>query len=143
MPALENVALWHERDISHSSAERVILPDACLALDYMLDLFTKVMRGLQVYPERMRENMDDSYGLPFSQRVLLALIGKGRSRQEAYAIVQRNAMQSWEERRAFRELLDADSEVRDQLSAAELDELFDYSYYTRYVDESFRRLGLA
>ena len=143
VPALENVALWHERDISHSSAERVILPDACLALDYMLDLFTKVMRGLQVYPERMRENMDDSYGLPFSQRVLLALIGKGRSRQEAYAIVQRNAMQSWEERRAFRELLDADSEVRGQLSAAELDELFDYSYYTRYVDESFRRLGLT
>ncbi|MCH8901666.1 MAG: adenylosuccinate lyase, partial [Chloroflexi bacterium] len=77
VPALENVALWHERDISHSSAERVILPDACLALDYMLDLFTKVMRGLQVYPERMRENMDDSYGLPFSQRVLLALIEKG------------------------------------------------------------------
>ena len=143
VPALENVALWHERDISHSSAERVILPDACLALDYMLDLFTTLMRGLQVYPERMRENMDDSYGLPFSQRVLLALIEKGRSRQEAYAIVQRNAMQSWKERRAFRELLDADSEVRDQLSAAELDELFDYSYYTRYVDESFRRLGLA
>ena len=143
VPALENVALWHERDISHSSAERVILPDACLALDYMLDLFTTLMRGLQVYPERMRENMDDSYGLPFSQRVLLALIEKGRSRQKAYKIVQRNAMQSWKERRAFRELLDADSEVRDQLSAAELDELFDYSYYTRYVDDSFRRLGLA
>ncbi len=143
VPALENVALWHERDISHSSAERVILPDACLALDYMLDLFTTVMRGLQVYPERMRENMDASYGLPFSQRVLLALIEKGRSRQEAYTIVQRNAMQSWKERRAFRELLAADSEVRDHISAAELDELFDYSYYTRYVDESFRRLGLA
>ena len=143
VPALENVALWHERDISHSSAERVILPDACLALDYMLDLFTTVMRGLQVYPERMRENMDDSYGLPFSQRVLLALIEKGLLRQDAYKIVQRNAMQSWKERRAFRELLDADSEVRDQLSAAELDELFDYSYYTRYVDESFRRLGLT
>ncbi len=143
VPALENVALWHERDISHSSAERVILPDACLALDYMLDLFTTVMRGLQVYPERMRENMDASYGLPFSQRVLLALIEKGLLRQEAYAIVQRNAMQSWKERRAFRELLDADSEVRDHISAAELDELFDYSYYTRYVDESFRRLGLA
>ncbi len=143
VPALENVALWHERDISHSSAERVILPDACLALDYMLDLFTTVMRGLQVYPERMRENMDDSYGLPFSQRVLLALIEKGLLRQDAYKIVQRNAMQSWKERRAFRELLDADNEVRDQLSAAELDELFDYSYYTRYVDESFRRLGLT
>ena len=143
VPALENVALWHERDISHSSAERVILPDACLALDYMLDLFTTVMRGLQVYPERMRENMDASYGLPFSQRVLLALIEKGLLRQDAYKIVQRNAMQSWKERRAFRELLDADNEVRDQLSAAELDELFDYSYYTRYVDESFRRLGLT
>ena len=87
--------------------------------------------------------MGASYGLPFSQRVLLALSEKGLLRQEAYKIVQRNAMQSWKERRAFRELLDADSEVRDQLSAAELDELFDYSYYTRYVDESFRRLSLA
>ncbi|MEX1254496.1 MAG: adenylosuccinate lyase [Dehalococcoidia bacterium] len=140
--ALENVALWHERDISHSSAERIILPDACLALDYMLDLFTTIMRGLQVYPERMRENMEASYGLPLSQRVLLALIEKGMLRQEAYKLVQRNAMQSWKERRPFREFLEADADVMKQLSPLELGELFDYGYYTRHVDESFRRLGL-
>ncbi|MGB2694639.1 MAG: adenylosuccinate lyase [Dehalococcoidia bacterium] len=141
--ALENVALWHERDISHSSAERIILPDACLALDYALDLFTMIMRGLLVYPERMRENLEASYGLPFSQRVLLALIDKGLKRQDAYKIVQRNAMQSWKEQRPFREFLAADADVTCQLSPAELSELFDYGYYTRYVDDSFRRLGLA
>ena len=141
--ALENVALWHERDISHSSVERIILPDACLALDYMLDLFTTIMRGLLVYPQRMLENMDASYGLTFSQRVLLALIEKGLSRQEAYKTVQRNAMQSWKERRPFRATLDADGEITRHLSSSELDELFDYEYYTRHVDESFRRLGLA
>ena len=142
MSALENVALWHERDITHSSVERVILPDACLALDYMLDLLTTIIRGLLVYPERMRENMEASYGLPFSQRVLLALIDTGLSRQEAYKIVQRNAMQSWKQRRPFRESLDADAEVTERLSADVLDGLFDYAYYTRYVDESFRRLNL-
>ncbi|MCH7699634.1 MAG: adenylosuccinate lyase [Chloroflexi bacterium] len=141
--ALENIALWHERDISHSSAERVILPDACLALDYMLDLFTFVMRGLLVYPDRMRENMDASYGLPFSQRVMLALIETGLSRQDAYKIVQRNAMVSWQERRAFREVLDGDSDVTSRLKPGQIDELFDYAYYTKYVDDSFRRLGLA
>ncbi len=141
--ALEDVALWHERDISHSSAERIILPDASLALDYILDLFTTIMRGLLVYPERMRENMDASYGLPASQRVLLALIEKGLLRQEAYKIVQRNAMQSWQARRQFRAVLNDDAEVTSRLSASELDELFDYDYYTRYVDESFRRLALS
>lgn len=141
--ALEDVALWHERDIAHSSVERIILPDACLALDYVLDLFTTVMRGLQVYPERMRENIEASYGLCFSQRVLLALIEKGLSRQDAYKIVQRNAMQSWKERHPFRELLEADAEVTTQLAPGDLDELFDYGYYTRYVNDSFRRLGLG
>jgi adenylosuccinate lyase len=140
--AFENVALWHERDISHSSAERVILPDACLSLDYALDLFTTIMRGLLVYPERMLENMEESYGLPFSQRVLLALIDKGMMRQEAYKIVQRNAMVSWKERRPFRETLDADADVTGRLSGPELDGLFDYAYYTKHVDDSFRRLGL-
>jgi adenylosuccinate lyase len=141
--AFENVALWHERDISHSSVERIILPDACIALDYMLDLFTVIMRGLIVYPERMRENMESSYGLPFSQRVLLALIDKGMNRQEAYKLVQRNAMVSWKERRAFREVLEADADITSRLSSSELRELFDYGYYTKYVDESFKRLGLA
>ncbi len=96
--AMENVALWHERDISHSSTERIILPDSTILLDYMLDLFTFIVRGLQVYPERMRENIEASYGLAFSQRVLLALIDKGLTRQDAYKLVQRNAMRAWEER---------------------------------------------
>ena len=141
--ALENVVLWHERDISHSSAERVILPDACLALDYMLDMFTMIVRGLLVYPDRMRENMDASYGLPFSQRVLLALIDTGLSRQDAYKIVQRTAMVCWQERRPFREFLDADSDITSRLEPEQLDELFNYTYYTRYVDDSFRRLDLV
>jgi len=141
--ALENVALWHERDISHSSAERVILPDACLALDYMLDMMTFIMRGLLVYPDRMRENLEASYGLPFSQRVLTALIETGLSRQDAYKLVQRNAMVSWKERRPFRELLEADSEITGRLDKAAFDELFDYGFYTRGVDASFRRLSLA
>ena len=141
--ALENVALWHERDISHSSAERVILPDACLALDYMLDMFAFIMRGLLVYPDRMRENMDASYGLPFSQRVLNALIETGLSRQEAYQIVQRNAMISWKERRSYRDVLDGDNDITSRLDSGQIDDLFEYSYYTRYVDDSFRRLGLA
>ena len=141
--AFEDVALWHERDISHSSVERVILPDACLALDYMLDMFTSIMRGLTVYPERMRENMESSYGLPFSQRVLLALIDKGMNRQDAYKIVQRDAMVSWKERRPFHDVLRADSDITSRLQPSELEKLFDYGYYTRYVDDSFRRLGLA
>jgi adenylosuccinate lyase len=141
--AFENVALWHERDISHSSAERVIIPDACLVLDYMLDLFTFVMRGLLIYPERMRENMDASYGLPFSQRVLLALIETDLQRHDAYKIVQRNAMRSWSERRQFRDVLEDDVEITKRISPTKLDELFDVSFYTRYVDQSFERLGLV
>jgi adenylosuccinate lyase len=140
--ALENVALWHERDISNSAPERIILPDSCLLLDYMLDMFTWIMDGLQVYPQRMRENVELTQGVIFSQRVMLALIDKGLSRQEAYAIVQRNAMQAWKERRPFRQLLDAEPDVTSRLSPAELDELFDYSYYLRHVDTSFRRVGL-
>ncbi len=140
--AIEDIALWHERDISHSSVERIVLPDACLLLDYMLDLATYVISGLQVYPERMRENMEASYGLAFSQRVLLALIGKGLKRQEAYKIVQRNAMRAWEQRTPFLDLLCDDQEVASHLSRDELASLFDYAFYLRYVDDSFRRLGL-
>ncbi len=141
--ALENVALWHQRDISHSSVERVILPDACILLDYMLDLFTFIMRGLQVYPERMRENLEHTQGLVFSQRVLLALIDKGLSRQEAYELVQRNAMRAWQERTPFLDLLCEDEGVMRHLSRDELASLFDYGYYLRYVDVAFQRLGLT
>jgi len=140
--ALEDVALWHERDISHSSVERVILPDACILLDYMLDLFTYIMRGLLVYPERMRENMDASYGLPFSQRVLLALIEKGMNRQVAYKLVQANAMKAWEQRTPYLDLLCEDPKVTAHLSRDELAGLFDYAFYLRHVDDSFRRIGL-
>jgi adenylosuccinate lyase len=140
--ALEDVALWHERDISHSSAERIILPDACGLLDYMLDLFAGIVEGLLVYPQRMRENMLLTQGLEYSQRVLLALIGTGLSRQDAYKLVQRNAMAAWSNRQPFRDLLDADAEVAQRLPCQELDALFDPSYYTRYVDTSFARLGL-
>lgn len=140
--ALENVALWGERDISHSSAERIILPDACLALDYILSIFTRVMRDLRVYPQRMWENIESSRGLIFSQRVLLELVDKGMAREDAYAIVQRNAAVGWDQGEDFRQLIKSDEETATYLSEKELDELFDYGYYTRYVDEIFQRLGL-
>ena len=140
--ALENVALWGERDISHSSAERIILPDACLALDYILSIFTRVMRDLRVYPQRMWENIESSRGLIFSQRVLLELVDKGMAREDAYAIVQRNAAVGWDQGEDFRQLIKSDEETATYLSERELDELFDYGYYTRYVDETFQRLGL-
>jgi len=143
LTSLENIALWHERDISHSSAERIILPDACLALDYILALFCGVMKGLLVYPKKMRQNMDITRGLLFSQRVLLALIDKGMNRQDAYKVVQRNSMKTWMENKKFLTLLKADADVAKVLPAKELEALFDYSYYVRYVDDIFARLGLT
>jgi adenylosuccinate lyase len=140
--AMENVALWHERDLTDSAPERVILPDACLVVDYILDLFTYVMRGLQVYPERMRENLELTQGLVFSSRALVALTNKGLSRLDAYKIIQTHSMRAWKERRPLRGLLDADPQVTDRLSAAELDAIFDYSVYTKYVDHSFKRVNL-
>jgi adenylosuccinate lyase len=134
---LEDVALWHERDISHSSAERVVLPDAFLALDYMLDRFAWLVEGLVVFEERMRRNLEASHFLFFSQRVLLALVEGGLSRAEAYRLVQRNAMRAWEEEQDFRELVRTDSELAGRL---ELDELFALTPYTRHVDTIFDRL---
>jgi adenylosuccinate lyase len=140
--ALENVALWHERDISHSSTERVILPDSCILLDYMLGIFTDVVRGLNVYPDNMRRNLELTQGLVFSQKVLLALIDSGLAREDAYKIVQRNAMRAWAERTPFRGLLEADADLTSRLDAAALDAIFDYGAYTKHIDDSFRRLGL-
>jgi adenylosuccinate lyase len=140
--SLENIALWHERDISHSSNERIVLPDACLALDYILSLFTAVMKKLQVYPSRMKRNLALTRGLVFSQRVMLALIEKGLSRQKAYEIVQRNAMKTWKGHN-FLNLLKADKELGEALPARELEALFDYQYYLQHVDEIFQRLGLT
>ncbi len=141
--SIENIALWHERDISHSSNERVTLPDACLVLDYILSIFTSVMRNLQVFPDRMKKNLELTKGLVFSQRVMLALIDKGISRQDAYKMVQRNAMKSWKGNRSFPKLLKADAEVTATITPAEFDALFDYQYYLQHVDEIFRRIGLT
>jgi adenylosuccinate lyase len=142
---LENVPLWHERDISHSSAERVVLPDAFLALDYMLDRFAWVVEGLVVYPERMERNLWASHGLFFSHRLLLALVESGAERGEAYRIVQRNAMQAWDEERDFRELARADAEITARLDESALAAVFDLASTVAHVDavfdERLRRLG--
>jgi len=134
---LENVALWHERDISHSSAERVVLPDAFLAVDYMLDRFAWLMEGLVVRPERMRANLEATGGLFFSQRLLLALVESGLGRDDAYRMVQRHAMRAWDEGLDFRGLVRADPQIA---SRVDLGEVFDLAAYTRHVDAIFARL---
>jgi adenylosuccinate lyase len=134
---LENVALWHERDISHSSAERVVIPDAFLALDYMLDRFAWLIDGLVVREERMRRNLEASHYLFFSQRVLLALVEAGLTRDDAYRLVQRSAMRAWDEELDFRELARADEEIAGRV---DLDAVFDLDAYTRHVDTIFNRL---
>jgi len=141
--ALENVALWHERDISHSSVERVILPDSTILLDYLLDLTVFVLDGLHVDPARMIENFDRSYGLVYSQRVLLRLAEAGLARQVAYELVQGHAMRAWRERRSFFDLLATDPAVTSCVSAEELKACFEPGWYVRNVDAVFRRLGLA
>lgn len=140
--ALENVALWHERDISHSSAERIILPDACLALDYILDIFTWVMENLRVYPERMKHNIELGRGLVFSQRLMLALVAKGLEREKAYRIVQAHAMTAWDNDQNFIDLSQSDPIVNGLLTQSELDNIFDYSFYSRHVGEIFNRIGI-
>ena len=134
---LENVALWHERDISHSSAERVVLPDAFLALDYMLDCFAWLVEGLVVLPGRMRANLDASHGLFFSQRVLLALVEAGLPRDEAYRLVQEHALRAWDEELDFPGLVEADERIAGRI---DLRETFDLGAYTRYLDVVFERL---
>jgi adenylosuccinate lyase len=133
----ENVALWHERDISHSSAERVVIPDAFLAIDYMLDRFAWLVDGMVVRPEQMRRNLESSHGLYFSQRLLLALVESGLERDEAYRLVQRDAMRAWEEEHDFRTLVRADAEIAGRV---DLNAVFDESAYTRHVDVIFDRL---
>ena len=140
VPALEDVALWHERDISHSSVERGIGPDTTVHLDFALNRLTHVIDRLVVYPEAMKRNLDRLGGLIHSQRVMLALTQKGMSREEAYRAVQRNAMPAWRGEGAFRELLHKDKDVSATLSSAELDELFDLAYHTKHVDTIFARV---
>ncbi|MBM3948416.1 MAG: adenylosuccinate lyase [SAR202 cluster bacterium] len=140
--ALENVALWGERDISHSSAERLILPDSCLALDYMLDLFAGIVEGMRAYPDRMRKNLESSNGAFFSQRLLLSMVEHGFAREEAYKLVQVLSMRAFDEGVHLRELASANAKVREVLSRAELAGVFDETHYVRHVDEVFRRAGL-
>ncbi len=140
--ALENVVLWHERDISHSSVERVILPDACIVLDFMLDSMTEIVQKWVVYPERMRRNLEATHGAIFSQRAMLALVQAGMDRQRAYRLVQRLAREAWKNEVPLRELLVKDPVVQQYLSAEAIERIFDLEPYLRYVDEAFRRVGL-
>jgi adenylosuccinate lyase len=139
---LENVALWHERDISHSSAERVVLPDSSVGLDYILQKAIGLIDGLVVYPERMLENLRLMKGLIFSGQLLLALTNKGLSRETAYEWVQRNAMRVWDEDRDFQELVKADGDIKSQLSVQEIERIFSLDHYLRNIDAIYRRLGL-
>ena len=141
--ALENVALWHERDITHSSVERIVVPDSCILLDYMISLTSSVLDKLLVYPENMKRNIDLTHGLVFSQPVLLALTTRGMKREEAYRLVQKNAMDVWQSKQDFRTLLESDPEVKKVLTKVELDEAFDATKSLRHVDYIFDRVGLG
>lgn len=142
IPALEDVPLWHERDISHSSVERVVIPDALILVDYLLNRMNRILADLNVYPENMKRNMERTYGLPFSQRVLNRLIEKGVAREEAYDAVQPCAMQAWEEQRPFADILKEHPLIRDMLSDDELEDCFDPTFHLKHVDTIFVRLGL-
>lgn len=142
MTAYENVSLWHERDISHSSAERVILPDATIALNYMLNRFGNIIKNLTVFPDNMKRNMDRTFGLIYSQRILLALIDKGLSREEAYDTVQPLTARAWDEQTQFRPLVNGSEKITSYLTKEELDDCFDYNYHIQQVDMIFERLGL-
>jgi hypothetical protein len=142
LTAYENVPLWHERDISHSSAERIIIPDATIALNYMLNRFGNIVKNLTVFPENMKRNMERTHGLIYSQRVLLALIDKGLSREEAYDTVQPKTMESWETQVPFRTLIEAEEKINSKLSPEEIADCFDYNYHLKNVDYIFEKLGL-
>jgi adenylosuccinate lyase len=141
--AFEDVALWHERDISHSSVERVILPDSTILVDYLLVRSAEILEGLRVFPERMRRNLEATHGVIFSQQVLLALARKGATREVAYRVVQRHAMRAWEEGTDFKALLLADPEVTRYLAPAEIENCFDLGYHLRHLDAIYARVGLA
>lgn len=141
--AYENVTLWHERDISHSSAERIIIPDTTILLDYMLNRFSSIIKNLTVFPENMKRNMDATYGLIYSQRVLLKLIDHGMSREAAYDLVQPKTAYAWDHQTAFKPLLEADEKITSVLSKDELDDAFDYHYHLKNVDVIFERVGLS
>lgn len=138
--AYENIALWHERDISHSSAERIILPDTTILIDYMLHRFTNILTNLTVFPATMKKNMDKTYGLIYSQRVLLKLIETGLSREEAYDLVQSLTAKSWDEQVSFKQLVQDNAAINARLGAADIEDAFDYRYHLRYVDQIFNQV---
>lgn len=140
--AYENVPLWHERDISHSSVERIILPDATMLLNYMLNRFGNIVENLTVFPENMKRNMRSTYNVPFSGRVMTKLIDAGMSREQAYDTVQPRAMQAWEEQRDFRAIVEATPEITERLSAEQIDDCFNPAWHLKHVDTIFERLGL-
>ena len=142
VPALEDINLWHERDLTHSSVERVILPDSAILLDYMLFKFKAVMEELVVNEDNMKLNLEKTLGLTFSQRLMLALVEKGLRREEAYELAQRNAMTAWEEKKDYRKLIAADQEIKEYLSEEELDQIFDWQAYLKNIDQIFKRTGL-
>ncbi len=142
IPAMENVALWHERDLTQSSVERIILPDSTILLDYILDLFIKVVDGLVVNKDRMMENLEANLGLVFSQRVMLSIVEKGVPRDTVYRWVQEGAMKAWDEKIQFKEVVKENSEIREYLSEEEINDIFDFSYHTKHVDTIFKRCGL-
>ncbi len=142
IPAMENVALWHERDISHSSVERVIIPDSTIALDYILDQTAKVLKGLKVNTKQMLSNMEKTLGLIFSQQIMLAMIDAGLSREKAYYYTQRNAMRAWDEKKPLKELILEDVEIMELLSPEKVEILFDYSYHMKNIDYIFERAGI-
>jgi adenylosuccinate lyase len=140
LAALEDIALWHERDISHSSVERIIIPDSTILIDYILNRLKGILKDMHVYPEHMKANIERSYGLFNSQRVLLALIDKGMVREDAYLMVQKNAMESWSGKKSFMELLVSDKEIAKYLSADEIKAIFNLDYYLRNIDCIFKRV---
>ncbi|HAH86362.1 MAG TPA: adenylosuccinate lyase, partial [Armatimonadetes bacterium] len=141
IPALENIVSWHERDLTNSSVERIIIPDSFLLADYLLNTFARVVEGLLVYPENMRRNLEQMGGLVFSERIMLKLVEKGLSREDAYVIVQENAAKAWAGEN-FKDALASDTRVASKLNKNELAEIFDYKHHVRNVDVIFDRLGL-
>jgi adenylosuccinate lyase len=142
LTAFEDVALWHERDISHSSAERIIAPDTTELIDYMLHRFGNIVKNLTVFPENMKRNMDATFGLIYSQHVMLELIAKGMTREAAYDLVQPLTAQSWDNQVMFRPLVEQNAQIRQYLTDDDIDKAFDYHYHLKRVDEIFERVGL-
>jgi len=142
IPGLENISLWHERDLTHSSVERVILPDSSILVDYALQKFKEVLEELKINKDNMRKNMDRTHGLIFSQRVMLALVDKGLEREDAYEMAQRNALKAWENKEDYKKLIKNDNKIKEYLNDQEIEDVFDYNYYLKEIDNIFTRLGL-